>query len=484
MRTRWDAKKFIEAAKKIHGDKYDYSLAVCTGKHCKVQLICPVHGVFTPTANNHLRGGGCQLCARAHVGRVRSLSRDEFLSRIPEKIAHYDYSHAVYKSKDTPVTVICQTHGEFTKTPNLIWRGQGCPHCFHNSASRKARFVEKAVATHGNKYDYTNTIYSYDSVTIRCPTHGDFSQRSSDHIQGTGCPKCTHHRSRGEEQLATWLTELGVEFEVRNRKLIAPKELDIYIPSLKLAFEFNGLYYHSNAVRSEVDARNLHKVKSDIAMSAGVRVVHIFGDTLMKFPDAVKLLVHKLTNNVPSVGARSLSFQQVTSSVANAFLSQSHVQGGVSGGTPIGMYFKDSLVGVAVFSRRKSARGSSSATEFELVRFASTLRIVGGLQRSLAFFKSTHPECASVVSYVDLSMFSGVGYKSAGFVHVSSSIPDYRVVTSPYLERMHKSNFTRAKLAKKLPAFDPALSERENCLNNGIYRVYDCGIAKYVYTFP
>lgn len=482
MRKKWNTELFIEAANEIHNGLFDYSSSIYTGMHNAISIICPHHGVFSQTAHNHIvHTAGCQKCARALVGSKTALSQEEFIARIHPKLSGLDFSSSVYQSKNTPLTVMCQVHGEFLKTPKALWLGRGCPKC--KLSARKASFIKKAMATHGDAYDYADSTYTYNSVDINCPKHGVFRQRSSDHIQGTGCPKCTHHRSRGEETLANILDALGVDYVIRDRTVINPKELDIYIPSLNLAFEFNGLYYHSTAVRSEADARKLHKQKTDLAALQGVRVVHIYQDVLSERGEAVNLLLGKLTNKVPSIGARKLTLRELPLRDANMFLNTAHIQGGVSTGLCIGLYDEDLLVGVAVFSKRKSARGMGCATVYELTRFTSTMRIVGGLQRVIAFFKGLHPECTAIVSYVDLSVFTGAGYVSAGFTLTSINAPDYKVIEGNFLNRRHKSNYTRNKLAKRLKDFDPSLSERENCLAHRIYRVYDCGMAKYTLNF-
>lgn len=53
---------FIDKAKKVHGDKYDYSLVEYTHKDSQIEIICKIHGSFKQIANNHLRGKGCSKC--------------------------------------------------------------------------------------------------------------------------------------------------------------------------------------------------------------------------------------------------------------------------------------------------------------------------------------------------------------------------------------------------------------------------------------
>jgi very-short-patch-repair endonuclease len=58
---------FISKAKKVHGDKYDYSLTKYNGIYNTVEIVCPTHGVFKQVASYHLSGNGCQKCKRSKL---------------------------------------------------------------------------------------------------------------------------------------------------------------------------------------------------------------------------------------------------------------------------------------------------------------------------------------------------------------------------------------------------------------------------------
>ena len=109
----------------------------------------------------------------------------------------YDYSSVVYINNHTKISIICKTHGEFEQRPADHLRGKGCTPCSRirggiKHASTSNSFIERAVASHGDTYDYTDVVYisSQTKVKILCKTHGSFYQRPTDHILGVGCPKC------------------------------------------------------------------------------------------------------------------------------------------------------------------------------------------------------------------------------------------------------------------------------------------------------
>jgi len=109
----------------------------------------------------------------------------------------YDYSLVEYIDSTTKVDIICRIHGVFSQIPSNHWRGAGCPKC-KGDKIRKIRkkttksFIRDAVAKHGTRYDYSDTVYHGVSqkVDIICRIHGVFSQGAGNHIQGSGCPEC------------------------------------------------------------------------------------------------------------------------------------------------------------------------------------------------------------------------------------------------------------------------------------------------------
>ena len=190
--------KFIEKARKTHGDKYDYSKVEYKNANAKVCIICPIHGEFWQMPGSHLQGHDCPRCAKEKTRMKLSNGKDKFIEKA--KKVHgdkYDYSKVDYKNNRTKVCIICQTHGEFWQTPDCHAQGQGCPKCANLAKSLKARkmvdeFIADSKKFHGNKYDYSKVEYINDStkVCIICPEHGEFWQTPNMHLRGRGCPTC------------------------------------------------------------------------------------------------------------------------------------------------------------------------------------------------------------------------------------------------------------------------------------------------------
>ena len=118
--------EFIRRAKSVHGNKYNYDSTVYAGTSTKVEILCPIHGIFEQSPDNHVRGAsGCPSCApRAPV------NIDTFLQRaIDVHRNKYDYSCVDFISTKHKVTIICKKHGTFQQQAEAHTKGQGCPKC-------------------------------------------------------------------------------------------------------------------------------------------------------------------------------------------------------------------------------------------------------------------------------------------------------------------------------------------------------------------
>lgn len=119
--------RFIEKAKVVHGDRYDYTPTTYLNSRSLVAVTCYDHGLFVILPGNHLRGSGCRICA---LSSDKQLSKydptEEFQSVHGDR---YDYREFVYASANTPGTIICSIHGAFKQSYKTHRAGHGCPKC-------------------------------------------------------------------------------------------------------------------------------------------------------------------------------------------------------------------------------------------------------------------------------------------------------------------------------------------------------------------
>lgn len=212
---RWTQARFIEEARAVHGDKYDYSKVVYTGQQHKVIIICPIHGEFSMRVECHVRQHqGCPACGDIKIADLHRDTLETFVEKATKVHGNkYDYSNTVYTASKASVNIVCPIHGEFIQKATDHMSGRGCPKCGRAIVEASRRFtlddfVQKSKAVHGHKYDYSKVQYSgiMKKVTIICPIHGEFQQIANDHVSGYGCAKC------GRELAATKYTITTDEF--------------------------------------------------------------------------------------------------------------------------------------------------------------------------------------------------------------------------------------------------------------------------------
>jgi len=192
--------EFIKKAKVIHGDKYDYCETNYIESRKKLKIICPIHGMFLQTPNSHLNNkSGCPLCSNNQIIPLETLIKQA--NEVHNSI--YDYSKVHYKNKSEKVEIICSIHGSFNKSlENHIDKKQGCPKCSGRYRTTK-EFIKLAVKKHGNKFNYSNTVYSGTNKKIKiiCSTHGIFFQKPLLHLSSLiSCPKCAKNIEKTTEE--------------------------------------------------------------------------------------------------------------------------------------------------------------------------------------------------------------------------------------------------------------------------------------------
>lgn len=239
--------EFIEKVKKAHGDKYDCSKAVYTGCMQKVKLICPIHGEFEIRANNVVRGHGCPKCGNIialtkneFIEKAKKVHGDKYdYSKVEIKKTD-DKVCIICHEKDENG----KEHGEFWQTVSKHLNSSGCHICAKNKKLTNESFIEKAKQVHGDKYDYShvNYINSRTKINIICPIHGEFYQSPISHLNGATCPYC--NESHLEEEISLFLTNNGIKYERQakfpNIKFKKELPFDFFIPSKKVIIECQG----------------------------------------------------------------------------------------------------------------------------------------------------------------------------------------------------------------------------------------------------
>ncbi|MFA5733351.1 MAG: hypothetical protein WC934_15300, partial [Acidithiobacillus sp.] len=267
--------EFIQKAKLVHGDKYDYSLVNYVGSVIKVKIICPIHGKFEQRPDKHLYGQGCQEC----YGK-KKFTLNKFIEKA--KLIHgdkYNYSKVEYKNIFIKIKIICPIHGEFEQAPVNHLKGYGCVKC--SPYAKLTNFVDRAKLIHGNKYNYSlvNYVNNKTKVRIICPIHGEFKQKPYHHLNKFGCQKCFYDNdvSVAHHEIIDYLKQFKINnILINDHELIKPNELDIYLPDTNVAIEYNGVYYHSYNKLESFKEKYKHYNKTSNCFDKGIKLIQIF----------------------------------------------------------------------------------------------------------------------------------------------------------------------------------------------------------------
>lgn len=219
---RLSNEEWVENAKKIHGDKYDYSITMYKTARTKLKIICPIHGVQEMLPHHHLKGHGCGKCGRKEINKSngRKFTQEIFLEKV-KHIEGLSFEKTVYKSKR-------------------------------------------------------------DAVIVTCHQHGDYETKAEVLLKGCGCPKCKS--SEGEKQIRKWLQEKNIVFMEQmgfpgcnyKKKLL----FDFYIPSMNLCIEYDG-EQHYRKVNYWGGEKGLRvrqikdKIKNDFCKEKNIKLLRI-----------------------------------------------------------------------------------------------------------------------------------------------------------------------------------------------------------------
>lgn len=298
---------FINEARKIHGDKYDYSKVEYKGNKEKVCIICPEHGEFWVSPINHASKHnhcGCPICG----GKFKRTT-EWFINKAKEIHGNkYDYSKVEYKKNNIKVCIICPEHGEFWQTPNDHLNYRGCPKCGKEHLKKlfsktKEQFILGAKKIHGDTYDYSKVEYinAKTKVCIICNEHGEFFVTPDGHLQGRGCPVCGQiHTS--VDILAEMLKKNGIIFE---REKMFPwlkmQRLDFYLPDYNIAIEYQGEQHfkpvkYFGGEKRFIDRKERDNRKKKLCEQNGVDIIYV--SFYKRAPDDIIKTEENLINKI------------------------------------------------------------------------------------------------------------------------------------------------------------------------------------------
>lgn len=448
------------------------------GEYCKHE--------WKTSTKTRVHGSGCPICS----GNKLELGANDLSSQNPQLTFQWHpkkngplrpYEVTLHSTKK--VWWLGECGHEWKTTVAERTRGRNCPVC----ANKKILVgFNDLVTTHPEiakqwhpelNASLSPQEFSFGSVqkiwwlcSKGHPWLSSINQRSYSQSGCTVCPMGPV--SKAEQELADFLVSKGFVIRQTVRDVLPNVELDILLPELNVAIEYNGVYWHSEKNGRD---KTYHYDKWMTAKKAGINLIQIWEDEYNDNPDLVKnMILHKVGASVmDKVYARSTVVCSLAKKEIEVFLNENHIQGYASGSFYYGLRSKDTDELIAVIVLKRTANNV-----LDIVRYATSANVVGGFTKLLKHAEKTlSPE--KFITFSDHCVSDGGLYRNNGFVVEKELAPDYRYVVGN--QRKHKFGY-RLERFRTDPAlkFEEGLTERELALLNNLPRIWDAGKTKWV----
>mgnify|MGYP003634273961 CR=1 FL=1 len=354
-------------------------------------------------------------------------------------------------------------------------------------------YTEKIIEKLPNKYQLINVINKKNinnrlTSIIKCPNCLDTFEINNSLLYDRTvrnkteiCTKC-NPINRGisglEIQFLNFIkSNYDGEIITNGREIITPYEIDIYLPDLNLAFEFNGLYWHSELNKD----KNYHYLKSKMCEEKDIQLIHIWEDDWVFKNDIICSMILNKLNKSNKIYGRKTEVRIITDNkLIRKFLNENHIQGFVGSKIKLGLFFNDELVSLMTFGGLRRSMGyEPTEGDFELMRFCNKLNhsVIGGASKLFKYFTKKY-KYNTILSYSDNSYSNGNLYINLGFEleDKETKLNYYWVIDN---KREHRYNYRKSNLIQK--GYNKNKSEREIMYEDvGSYRIWGSGNKKWI----
>jgi hypothetical protein len=510
MKKRLTTEQFIEKARNVHGDRYDYSKSEYTKSCNKITIICKIHGSFQQNANNHLRGFICNKCA--DINRIKTNTKKygfpnpQQNKEVQEKrkktcLEVYGVESPLgnkevqEKRKKTCLEVYGKEYPAQTKEVQEKQKQTNIERYNVEYVAQNKDVYDKVKQTNLERYgvevssqkhmlkvfnrliekEYLENSYKNDKKTmfeigtelgIAASTVCNYLKKHD--IESNYAYSVSSH----EKQLQQYLIDNIIEFESSNRTEISPKELDIYIHKYRLAIEINGVYWHSLDINTDVgDNRKRHLAKTVDCLENGIELLQFTDVEWITKQEIVKSMILNKCGLTPNkIFARKCSIIIPTKQEERYFFNANHLQGFSNSSICYGLKYNNEFVSMISFRQPRYTK----EFDYEIIRIATKLStaVVGGISKLFKYFLKNNKN-KTVITYADRRYSSGNIYGLLGFEFSHYSNIGYKWIKSGV--EYNRVQFQKHKLKNKLEIFDISLSESQNMFLNGYRKLYDCG---------
>lgn len=341
-----------------------------------------------------------------------------------------------------------------------------------NSIKDNSKFIEFKLG------DKTKLLFNCPRCNedFEILTHQFYWRSNNDRKLCTKCYPISDTSSIAEKEILNFIKDNYNGIILENYKdIINPYEIDIYLPKLKMGFEFNGVYWHSEKFKS----KDYHLNKLNLSKQNNIYLITIWEDEWnIKQKICKSFILNKLKES-KKIGARKCKVKKINYMDSKEFLENNHLQGDCKSSIRIGLFHKDKIVSLMTFSKlRLPVGGKSKEGIWELNRFCNKVgySITGGASKLLSYFIKNN-KTKEIQTYSDNMISNGELYKKLGFKYKHTSKPGYWYSINGI--RYHRFNFRKDKLVEK--GADPKKFEHEIMEEMGYLRVWSAGNKKWIY---
>lgn len=378
------------------------------------------------------------------------------------------YGHHTARSpavEERRKSTLLQRHG----TSNSFQTAKGASSTVAQKTLEKQRSLANLLERNPHIDSVTWNGHMHPSVWACRRCNGRFDDVDTSPIRALRCPRCDPPRgSMLQHRLRERLEVLGLKVTYNTRKVIAPLELDIFLPEHRLAIEVNGLFWHSFDRPETREEREAALVKWRRCNELDIQLLTFTEDELLARPEqCIELILHRCGRS-RSVGARKLELRATDLATAQTFMRRNHLHGAAPASKALGLWRGDELVQALTLSRSRFQTGA-----FEVVRFATLAgwQVQGGASKLLKEAKAIVD--GPLLTYANRSISRGTSYAKLG-TFIKEVPPGYRWWKGDRV--LNRAHTRRAALPKLLgEAFDPSKTEAANMFGAGWRRIWDCG---------
>jgi hypothetical protein len=459
--------------------------------HVKIDVVCDIckkeYSLMYAKYHQNVSHYGFFTCKKCSTEKKKLTSIEKFgvdnyakifgYSEEVKKIKKEKYGQENYNNKDKQKETMMKRYGvsSFLSTENFVEKyRERRDNVYKKNLLEKLK--DRGVIDIDEDYNYImvckkDHIFKIDSETLRNRTKND-----SKTIVCTVCNPVGSHTQSGQEILLKNFIDNNYNGIILSNDKNIGKEIDIFLPELKLGFEFNGVYWHNELYKD----KNYHKNKTETAEKNGIKLIQIYQDDWFYKNDIVKSRILNLLGKSKKIMARKCEIKEINDNkLVRIFLRDNHLQGHISSKIKIGLFYNEELISLMTFGNLRKSMGQKSIEgSYEMLRFCNKLNInvIGGASRLFKYFIEKYRP-VFIVSYADRSWSSGNLYYKLGFMLDHKTEPNYYYVIDGI--RKHRFNYRKDKLIKQ--GFDQYKTEHEIMLERKIYRIYDSGQLKYIF---